>query len=111
MTFLNSFEAVRYRGIDGLSFPRLAPANLITGENGVGKTAALEAMWLFTGRYNTGLLWNPHVQRSAKPILDPVSRLAKDTLEIRGTEDGSAHSFRLPDLLAFAVAVGVARTP
>lgn len=94
MTFLNSFEAVRYRGIDGLSFPHLASANLITGENGVGKTAVLEAMWLFTGRYNTGLLWNPHVQRSAKPILDPVSRLVEDTLEIRGTEDGSAHSLK-----------------
>ena len=52
MTFLNSFEAVHYRGIDGLSFPHLARANLITGVNGVGKTAVLEAMWLFTGRYN-----------------------------------------------------------
>ena len=95
MTFLNSFEAVRYRGIDGLSFPSLAPANLITGENGVGKTAALEAMWLFTGRYNTGLLWNQHVQRSDKPVLDPVARLTKGALELRGKERDSAHSLKV----------------
>ena len=94
MTFLNSFEAVRYRGIDGLSFPRLAPANLITGVNGVGKTAVLEAMWLFTGRYNTSLLWNANVQRSNKPVLDPVARLAKDTLELRGSENRTYHSLK-----------------
>ncbi len=94
MTFLNSFEAVRYRGIDGLSFPFLARANLITGVNGVGKTAALEAMWLFTGRYNTSLLWNQHVQRSDKLVLDPVARLAKEALELRGKERGSSHSLR-----------------
>ena len=90
MTFLNSFEAVRYRGIDGLSLPHLASANLITGVNGVGKTAALEAMWLFTGRYNTSLLWNANVQRSNKPVLDPVARLAKDALELRGSETAPA---------------------
>ena len=39
MTFLNRFEVVRYRGIDGLSLPRLSRANLVTGVNGVGKTA------------------------------------------------------------------------
>ena len=88
MTFLNSFEAVRYRGIDGLSFPRLARANLITGVNGIGKTAALEAMWLFTGRYNTSFLWNGNVQRSAKTVLDPIARLAKGALELLGVENG-----------------------
>ena len=94
MTFLNSFEAVRYRGIDGLSFPRLARVNLITGVNGIGKTAALEAMWLFTGRYNTGLLWNGNVQRSTKTVLDPITRLAKGTLELRGMEESFQHSFK-----------------
>lgn len=49
MTHLSSFEAVRYRGIDGLSLPRLSRANLVTGVNGVGKTALIEAMWLFAG--------------------------------------------------------------
>ena len=45
MDFLSSFEAVHYRGISGLSLPRLSPANLITGMNGIGKTALIEAMW------------------------------------------------------------------
>ena len=94
MTFLNSFEAVHYRGIDGLSFPHLAPANLITGVNGVGKTAVLEAMWLFTGRYNTSLLWNGNVQRSNKAVLDPVARLAKNALELRGVEKGSERALK-----------------
>ncbi len=94
MTFLNSFEAVRYRGIDGLSFPRLARANLITGVNGIGKTAVLEAMWLFTGRYNTSLLWNTNVQRTTKPVLNPVARLANGALELRGVENGAEHSLR-----------------
>jgi len=87
MTFLSSFEAVRYRGIDGLSLPRLARANLITGVNGIGKTAVLEAMWLFTGRYNTSLLWNTNVQRGSGLILDPVAELADGMLELRGEEN------------------------
>lgn len=94
MTFLDGFEAVRYRGIDGLSLPRLAPANLVTGVNGVGKTAVLEAMWLFAGRYNPPLLWNTNVQRSNKPVLDPVARLTRETLELCGEENGSLHRFR-----------------
>ncbi len=95
MTFLNSFEAVRYRGIDGLSFPHLAPANLITGVNGIGKTAVLEAMWLFTGRYNASLLWNANIHRSNKPVLDPVARLTKGALELRGVENGGEYSLEV----------------
>ena len=91
MTHLNSFKAVRYRGIDGLSLPRLSQANLVTGVNGIGKTALIEAMWLFTGRYNPLLLWNANVQRSAVSVLDPVARLSNGALELHGTEDGSRH--------------------
>ena len=93
MTFLNSFEAVRYRGIDGLSFPRLARANLITGVNGIGKTAALEAMWLFTGRYNTSLSveWKcAALRQNGTWTLSP--RLAKGALELLGRENDSLHS-------------------
>ena len=94
MTLLSSFNAVHYRGIDGLSLPRLTPANLVTGVNGIGKTALLEAMWLFTGRYNPMLLWSANVQRSATPILatpilDPVAMLSNGILELHGVENGS----------------------
>lgn len=94
MTYLNSFEAVQYRGIDGLSLPRLSRANLVTGVNGVGKTALLEAMWLFTGRHSPILLWNANVQRSGEPVLDPVAQLSRGALELHGVENGSHHQLR-----------------
>lgn len=94
MTLLASFGAVHYRGIDGLSLPRLSHANLVTGVNGIGKTALLEAIWLFTGRYNPMLLWNANVQRSANPVLDPVARLSGGKLELHGVENGTNHQLR-----------------
>ena len=89
---LNSFRAAHYRGIDGLSLPHLSKANLVTGENGVGKTALIEAMWLFAGRYNPGLLWNANVQRSFNSTLNPISRLTDGQLQLSGVEDGKCHN-------------------
>lgn len=80
MVFLSSFKAIRYR--DGLSLPRLGRANLVTGTN--GKTALIEAIWLFTGRPNPGLPWN------GNPVIDPVAMLAADSL---GTP---RHGARMP---------------
>lgn len=94
MIQLNSFKVVHYRGIDGLSLPHLSKANLITGANGVGKTALIEAMWLFTGRFNPSLLWNANVLRSQKPILDPISRLTTGELELHGVENESSHEVK-----------------
>lgn len=94
MTHLSSFKAIRYRGIGGLCLPRLSRANLVTGVNGIGKTALLEAMWLFTGRYSPMLLWNANVQRSNSPVLDPVSRLSNGALELHGEENGSSHRMK-----------------
>ena len=94
MIRLGSFEVVHYRGLDGLSLPRLSRANLITGVNGVGKTALIEAIWLFMGRYDPMLLWNPNVLRSEKGILDPIERLSGDVLELRGVEGGAERSLR-----------------
>ncbi len=94
MTFFTSFKAVHYRGIDGLSFRHLANANLVTGVNGIGKTAVIEAMWLFTGRYNTSLLWNANVQRSNRPILDPIAKLTNGVLELEGVENESLHNLK-----------------
>ena len=94
MTHLSSFKAIHYRGINGLSLPRLSQANLVTGVNGIGKTALLEALWLFSGRFNPMLLWNANVQRSTSPVLDPVSRLSNGTLELHGAENGSTHRMK-----------------
>lgn len=94
MTFLTSFKAVHYRGIDELSFPHLANANLVTGVNGIGKTAVIEAMWLFVGRHNASSLWNVNVQRSNRPILDPIAKLTNGVLELEGVENDSLDSLR-----------------
>ena len=74
--------------------PRLSQANLITGMNGVGKTALIEAIWLFMGRYNPMLLWNANVQRARNPVRNPVDRLSGQVLELHGTERGRDHSVR-----------------
>lgn len=86
---ISSFEAIHYRGISGLSLKNLSRANLVTGVNGTGKTALIEAIWLFTGRYNTALLWNRNVQRSDHPVMDPVAELSDGFIELRGKENGT----------------------
>lgn len=105
MTLLSSFTAVHYRGIDGLSLPHLTPANLITGVNGVGKTALMEAIWLFMGRYSPMLLWDANVHRANHAVVDPVGRLSGGVLELHGVEDGSSHGMRS----TFEPVSGVAR--
>lgn len=92
---IRSFEAIRYRGINGLSLNNLSRANLITGVNGIGKTALIEAIWLFTGRHNTPLLWNANVQRSFSPVVDPVAELSDGFIEIRGVENQKEHKWKV----------------
>ncbi len=94
MIQLSSFNVIHYRGIDGLSIPHLSRANLITGANGVGKTALIEAMWLFTGRYNPSLLWNINLQRNKGIPANPLSRLTVGDLEIFGVENGSRRTLK-----------------
>ena len=95
MTHLDGFRVRHYRGIDGLSLERLTRANLITGSNGVGKTAVIEAMWLFMGRYNSHLLWNANVQRSREPIVDPIAELTASEIDISGIEDGKRQRYQV----------------
>ena len=102
MIHLNSFEAIHYRGIDGLSLPKLSHVNLITGANGVGKTALIEAIWLFTGRYNPRLLWDANVQRSTNPTVNPVSDLSNKSLRLRGTDTNGCDEWKV----AFEKAAG-----
>ena len=92
---ITSFEAIHYRGIDGLSLQNMSRANLITGVNGIGKTALIEAIWIFTGRRNPGLLWNRNVQRSNHPVIDPVAELSDSFIKLRGKENGKEDRWKI----------------
>ena len=92
---ISSFEAIHYRSIDGLSLQNMSRANLITGVNGIGKTALIEAIWIFTGRRNPGLLWNRNVQRSNHPVIDPVAELSDGFIELRGKENGKEDRWKI----------------
>ena len=52
---LNSFEINNFRGFSQLCLPDLGRVNLIAGENNVGKTAVLEALWQFTAPNQPGI--------------------------------------------------------
>ena len=95
MSHLSTFHAVRFRGISGLRLDSLAPVNLITGSNGVGKSSVAEAIWLFNGRFVPILPWSSHVQRSAHAVIDPLERLS-DTgvVELAGTERRASSSWK-----------------
>ena len=86
VSHINSFSAVRYRAIGGLTLDSIAPVNVVTGSNGVGKTSLLEAIWLLNGRFSPGLPWNSNVQRSSQAAADPLLGLSDGAIELRGTE-------------------------
>ncbi len=86
---IEQFEIISYKGLCGFSVDSLRRVNIVTGENGIGKTSLLEALWLFHGRYNPSLLWNPHVQRRAIQGANPITQLGGVPVHLRGSEDGS----------------------
>ena len=91
---LSDFRVQSYRSLDGLQLPKLTRVNVVTGGNGVGKTALLEALWLFTGRYNSPLLWNLNVQRSGNSHVDPVAPLSPGRrIVLCGTENGTEFEY------------------
>lgn len=93
MAHLRSFRAPRYRGLGGLSLEELRRVNLITGRNDTGKTATLEAIWLFHERRAPESLWDRRVQHADPPPLNPLSALDPERIEVRGVEDGEESSF------------------
>ena len=51
-----SFQIKNFRSFDNLKLDNLARVNLISGKNNVGKTALLEALFIYCGSYDLGLL-------------------------------------------------------
>lgn len=95
VSHLSAFAVVHYRSIGGLVIPRLTKANLFTGYNGVGKTALLEAIWLFNGRDNGTLFWNNNILRSPDQVLDPISELSSGHIELIGDEQDETFDYHV----------------
>jgi AAA15 family ATPase/GTPase len=55
---LDSLEIKGYRCFEHLTIGKLGRVNLIVGKNNVGKTALLEALWIYANRGNLNLLFN-----------------------------------------------------
>lgn len=89
---IQTFSVGDYRGIGGLAVEGLRRVNLVTGPNGVGKTALLEALWAFHGRFLPSNLWNLHIQRTKRESLDPVAALARHGVDLAGIEDGTSRA-------------------
>ena len=53
---LPSLVIKNFRGIDALTLPRLGRVTLLSGKNGVGKTAVLEAVRVYAARSSYGVL-------------------------------------------------------
>ena len=67
---LDSLEVRGFRAFSHLLIPRLGRVNLIVGKNNVGKTALLEALWLFATRGNPATIWQMLEARSEAKRLD-----------------------------------------
>lgn len=55
---LNSLEIQGFRGFRHLRIEKLGRVNLIVGKNSVGKTALLEALWLYATQGALSTVWN-----------------------------------------------------
>lgn len=75
---LDSLEIHNFRAFSDLRIERLGQVNLIVGKNNVGKTAFLEALWLYANRGLPSIIWQ--VLKTRNETKDPVSepQAAKD---------------------------------
>ena len=74
---LDSLEIKGYRCFEHLTIEKLGRVNLIVGKNNVGKTALLEALWIYAQR-NQGVLFDILISRNECPeiSLDQFGRKA-----------------------------------
>ena len=92
MPHLSSFKVQRYRGLRDLSVSNLAPMNLFTGQNGVGKSSVLEALYLFLNRARAADWWSVVHQRAQEPVTNPLARLTNGEVSMQGVEGGAEHT-------------------
>lgn len=77
---LNSLEIRNFRGFRHLQIERLGRVNLIVGKNNVGKTALLEALWLYSHHGSPSAIWHLLEERNESKRLPPrYIRSVEDT--------------------------------
>lgn len=69
---LPSLKISNYRGLDGLDVSTLGRVNLIVGENNVGKTSLLEAVWLWAARGEWDVIRTIMTARNEDVVADPA---------------------------------------
>ena len=68
---ITELDISNFRHIERLTVAPLGRITLISGMNGVGKTALLEALWLFTGANSPGLAMELDKFRGVSETLEP----------------------------------------
>ncbi len=83
-----SFSLKNFRGFEELELKSLRRVNLVTGQNNVGKTAVLEALFLHCGAFNPELAATINGLRGVTTALIDVDR------EFESPWDSIFHNFR-----------------
>lgn len=95
---LDSLEIRQFRAFRHLRIERLGRVNLIVGKNNVGKTALLEALWLYANRGSLALIYQLLSQRDevAQSSSRAVS-VAEQGLAIKNLYFGRNDIFKSPE--------------
>lgn len=74
-----SFEIQNFRGFKDFKLEKLARINLIAGQNNVGKTALLEALWIHSTGYNPEIVIRANLNRGIRQFnIADMGKLVSD---------------------------------
>ncbi len=76
---LSSFEVHGFRAFDHLKIERLERVNLLVGKNNVGKTALLEALWIYANQGSPSVLWSLLEGRDESRPMPQTRRIADES--------------------------------
>ncbi len=75
----SSLAIKHFRGLDNVKLDGLSHVNVISGKNNVGKTALLEAVFLYSGAYNPALAMTLNANRGLGQVRVEFGSTARDT--------------------------------
>ena len=101
---ITELDISNFRHIERLAVAPLGRVTLIGGRNGVGKTALLEALWLFSGSNRPGLAMAVDKFRGVSEMLEPnfsasvfrnIGARQPIVISTKGTPNGARRSLKL----------------